>query len=361
MLNRLNALRRKLEIEGIDGILIGYPCNRRYITGFTGSAGWVIVTQTRAVLAVDFRYVGQARSESPAFEISYITSDVSEWLPSRLVDLGIIKLGIEVDHMTVSQYQAIIKSLREKAGSAQIVQTTDMVESLRIIKDAGELTCIAKACEIADLAVTYIRSHLRTGITEKQFAWELESFMRQHESGLMPFDIIVASGTNAALPHARPGEKMIGEGEPIIIDLGASYQGYCSDMTRTFIIGKEDNTFNNIYNIVLSAQNAGLALIKPGMECSAADGLVRSMISNAGYGENFGHGLGHGVGLETHEAPRLGTRSSDKLQEGMVFTVEPGIYIPGWGGIRIEDTVTIKDGKIICLTKSDKNALISGG
>ena len=361
MLKRVNALRQKLETDGLDSILIGYSHNRRYISGFSGSAGWVIVTQKKALLAVDFRYVEQAKSESPDYEISYIKSDISERLPGLLNEFGATKLGIEMDHMPVSQYQSITQALREKAPSAQVIQVRNMVESLRVFKDESELLCISKACEIADMAVGYIGQHLRAGITEKQFAWELESFMRQNDSGVMPFEIIVASGVNAALPHARPGDKLIAEGEPVTIDMGASYRGYCSDITRTFIIGKEDNTFNNIYNIVLSAQAAGVSLIKPGMDCSAADGLVRSMISNAGYGDNFGHGLGHGIGLETHEAPRLGTKSTDRLQEGMVFTVEPGIYIPGWGGVRIEDTVTIKDGKVVCLTKSGKNALISGG
>lgn len=342
-------------------MIVGHAPNRRYLSGFTGSAGWIIISKERALLAVDFRYVEQAKRESEVLESRYIKSDISEWLPSLLEEMRISKPGIEADYMTVSQYQLITHFIKAKFPSIQIIPVKGLTESLRIIKDNLELECISKACEIADLAVSYARAHLRAGISERQLAWELESLMRQNNSEVMPFEIIVASGTNSALPHANPSDKLIMEGEPITIDMGARYKGYCSDITRTFIIGKEDNYFNNIYNIVLSAQAAGLALIKPDMEGSAIDSLVRSMISNAGYGENFGHGLGHGIGIETHESPRLGTSSTDKITEGMVFTVEPGIYIPGWGGVRIEDTVTIKDGKLICLTNSNKNSLITGG
>jgi Xaa-Pro aminopeptidase len=361
MLKRINALRKQLDNRGLDGMLVGHAPNRKYLSGFTGSAGWILISRKRALLAVDFRYVEQAKLESPDFETCYIKTDITDWLPKYIADLGISRVGIEADFMPVSQYQLIIQSLKDKAPAVQIVPVKNVTESIRLYKDSNELECIQKACEIADEAVAYIQSHLHAGISEKQFAWELESFMRQNKSETMPFEIIVASGVNSALPHARPGDKVIMEGEPVTIDMGARYNGYCSDITRTFIIGKEDNNFNNIYNIVLSAQAAGLSLIKPDMGATVADGLVRSMISNAGYGDNFGHGLGHGIGIETHELPRLGTKSEDKLEEGMVFTIEPGIYLPGWGGVRIEDTVTIKDGKVICLTKSNKNALIVGG
>ena len=360
-MNRTKTLRQKLAANNIDAIITGHAPNRRYISGFTGSDGWVIVTAKRALLMVDSRYVEQAKLESPQFETCYIKSDLAEWLPTCMVDLGVDRLGIEAEHMSVAQYQLITHSLREKVPATTVVQVKDIIESLRVYKDDTELGYITKACGIADMAVTYIKGHLRAGITERQFAWELESFMRQNGSETMPFEIIVASGPNAALPHARPGDRNIAEGEPVVIDMGARYRGYCSDITRTFILGKEENNFNKIYNIVLDAQAAGLALIKPDMAATLADSLVRSMITNAGYGENFGHGLGHGIGIEIHESPSLRMKSDDQLQEKMVFTIEPGIYIPGWGGVRIEDTVTIKDGRIICLTKSDKNALIAGG
>jgi len=361
VLSRIKALRQNLILNGLDAILTGHAPNRRYISGFTGSDGWIIVTAERALLMVDFRYVEQARLEAPQFEACYIKNDITEWLPAYILELGIERIGIEAEYMPVAQYQLINGTLREKVSSVEIVQTKNIIESLRLYKDSTELQYITKACEIADMAINYTASHLKAGITERQFAWELESFIRQNGSENMPFEIILASGPNAALPHASPEDRIIAEGEPVVIDIGARYHGYCSDLTRTFIISKEENNFNKIYNIILSAHEAGLELIKPDMKASAADGLVRSMITHAGYGENFGHGLGHGVGIEVHELPRLGIKGDDILHEGMVFTIEPGIYISGWGGVRIEDTVTIKNGKIICLTKSNKNALIAGG
>jgi Xaa-Pro aminopeptidase len=230
-----------------------------------------------------------------------------------------------------------------------------------MIKDGNELALVKKAAEIADMSMLFIRSHLRAGVTEKQFAWEIECFLRQNGSAAMPFEIIVASGPNSALPHAQPTDKLMAPGESVTVDLGARYNGYCSDMTRTFMIGKSDTQFDNIYNIVLSAQLTGLSVIASGMAAGEADKLIRGMIDKAGYGEQFGHGLGHGVGLEVHEQPRLGSQSTDVLEDNMVFTVEPGIYIPGWGGVRIEDTVTLENGKLVCLTHASKEALIQGG
>lgn len=361
MLERINKLRHKFDDCGLDGMLIGHAPNRRYMSGFTGSAGWLLISKRQAVIAVDFRYVEQAKQQAGAYDCLFIKGDISEWLPSLVENAGINKLGVESDFLSHSLHRTVCRSIQEKKPAIQVIPVQNLIESIRIYKDPSELECITRACQIVDEAVAYAYRHLRAGVSEKQFAWQLESFMRQNESEAMPFEIIVASGVNAALPHAQPTDKLIMEGEPVTIDMGARYKGYCSDVTRTFIIGKQDNEFNKIYNIVLGAQIAGLMLIKPDMNASEADGLVRAMIDNAGYGEKFGHGLGHGIGIETHEMPRLGTRSNDKLEKGMVFTVEPGIYLPGWGGVRIEDTVTIKDGKIESLTKSDKKALIYGG
>jgi Xaa-Pro aminopeptidase len=237
----------------------------------------------------------------------------------------------------------------------------NMVESLRMVKSEDELITIQKACKIADDAIQNAAIQLKAGVSEKQVAWNLESMLRQHGSDTLPFEIIVASGPNAALPHAQPSDRLLNDGEPVIIDLGARCAGYCSDITRTFIIGAETEEFNTIYNIVLGAQTTALSIIEAGMSARSADGLVRGMIVNAGYGEFFGHGSGHGIGLETHELPRIGTVSDDILQENMVFTIEPGIYLPGWGGVRIEDTVTITNGRLRMLTNAVKKSCIKGG
>ncbi|MBN1376536.1 MAG: M24 family metallopeptidase, partial [Dehalococcoidia bacterium] len=305
--------------------------------------------------------VEQAKQESPEFEIFYLKGEISKWLPALLEDCGIKRLGIEADYLSVSTYQSIYSIFKKTEHKTTLSLVKGSVESLRVIKDQTELECIKKAAKIADAAMNYAVDHLHTGITEKQFAWELECFMRQNGSDNIPFEIIVASGTNAAFPHAHPTDKIIVSGEPITIDLGARYNGYCSDMTRTFIIGRPDVKFDAIYNIVLSAQLTALSVIQSGMESSKADGLIRDMIDKAGYGDQFGHGLGHGLGIEIHESPRLGTLGTDILEDHMVFTIEPGIYLPGWGGIRIEDTVTLERGKLVCLTHSNKEALIQGG
>ena len=358
-MQRLNVLRGKFSGSAIDGLLIASPVNRRYLSGFSGSAGWLVISSKKAALAVDFRYVEQARKESPSFEVIYIQGDISKWLPDLISRLGIKKLGIEAEHTSLAAYESLCRTFQ--TGGCCLQPVKSIVESLRIVKSKEEIARITGATQIADKTMAYISSNLRPGISEIQFAWELEKFIRDQQYEPLPFEIIVASGLNAALPHARPTDKIIAEGEPITVDLGARYKDYCSDITRTFVIGKGDTDFYKIYNVVLGAQQAALAIVKSGMTAADADDIARKMIDKAGYGECFGHGLGHGIGLETHEAPRLGTLSDDILLEDMVFTVEPGIYIPGWGGVRIEDTVVIKDGRLETLTKAGKEPHVLGG
>lgn len=360
-MQRILNLRNKLLPGGPDGLLIGSSPNRRYLSGFRGSAGWLLITSSEAYLAVDFRYVEQAKQESVGFEILHISGDLHAWLPGLMAKLDINKLGIEADHVSYSTYQSISQLSKLGKPPFKILPVKNMVESLRMVKDEVELTAIEKACKIADDAIQNIAVHLKAGASEKQVAWTLECLLRQHGSDILPFEVIVASGPNAAMPHAQPSDRLLNEGEPVIIDLGARCGGYCSDITRTFIIGNETERYNSVYNIVLGAQMTALSVIERGMSARSADGLVRGMIENAGYGEFFGHGLGHGVGLETHEAPRIGTLSDDILQEDMVFTVEPGIYLPGWGGVRIEDTVTITEGKLRTLTHAVKKSCVKGG
>ena len=360
-MQRLQNLRSKLLPDGPDGLLIGSSPNRRYITGFRGSAGWLLATATGACLAVDFRYVEQARQETAGFEILHITGDLQSWLPGLAAKMGVSRLGIEADHLAYSTYQSIAGTAKTASRPFKVLPVNNMVESLRAVKDAAELDAVEKACRTADDAISKLASRLKAGATEKQVAWELESLLRQKGSETLPFEIIVASGSNAALPHAQPSDRAIGAGETVIIDFGARCGGYCSDITRTFMIGEGTEKFNTVYNIVLGAQMTALSLIEKGMAARSADALARGMIEKAGYGEFFGHGLGHGIGLETHESPRIGALSEDVLQDGMVFTVEPGIYLPGWGGVRIEDTVTITDGKLRKLTHAAKKSCIKGG
>lgn len=360
-MNRLVKLRKSIADLGLDCLLIGSASNRRYLSGFTGSAGWLLVSSQKSYLAVDFRYVEQAKKEVIGFEILHIKNNISQWLAALVSDLGITKLGIESDHLTLTEYQSLTEAIKSGHDAVQIIPVSKLVESIRITKDAGELICIQDACRVADQAMAYAGESLRTGMTEKQLAWELESFMRQHGSDALPFEIIVASGPNSALPHARPTDRVISENEPVLIDLGARIAGYCSDMTRTYIIGNTDGDFNKIYNVVLGAQLTALSIIEAGMIAGKVDNMVREIIGRAGYGEHFGHGLGHGIGLDAHELPGIRADSEEILRNNVVFTVEPGVYVPGWGGIRIEDTVTIEKGKLKSITKTGKMAQIHGG
>jgi Xaa-Pro aminopeptidase len=228
------------------------------------------------------------------------------------------------------------------------------VESLRAVKENEEIEAITRAVEISDNALEHIEQNIHAGMSEKNVAWELEKYMRECGSQSVPFDIIVAAGPNAALPHAVPSERTIQEGEPVLIDIGARIDDYASDLTRTICPGEPDEKFKKVYDIVLGAQLTAIELIKEGMTGEQADSLARTAIAEAGYADAFGHALGHGIGLAAHESPRLGPGSVDELVSGMVFSIEPGIYFPGWGGVRIEDLTIMENGKLRVLSKARK-------
>ncbi|MFH1087896.1 MAG: aminopeptidase P family protein [Chloroflexota bacterium] len=347
-LSRLSQLRRRIAGKELDALLISQPENRRYIAGFTGSEGYVIVSATAAVLAVDFRYVEQSKRESPGFSLVQIRGGIEDWLPGLVSDLKLQRLGFEADYLSFAAYQKLVELARRL--KVQVLPAQGLCESLRAVKDTAELDSIKKAVDMAEAAMELARQLIRPGVTEREVAWQLEKYLREKGSGAMPFEIIVASGPNAALPHAHPSDRPIAEGEPVLLDLGARIDGYCSDLSRTFCPGREDGTFAKIYDLVLGAQLTAAATIKPGMTGAEADQLARGVIELAGYGDKFGHGLGHGVGLAVHEVPGVGARSTDVLEEGMVFTVEPGIYLPEWGGVRIEDVAVIRQGKVELLS-----------
>ena len=352
--NRLDKLRAGLGEKGLDGILISQPENRRYLSGFDGSAGFLIITQNKRILATDSRYTAQAKNQSPDYEIFPVTSDIVDWFPKLAVEINIKRLGFEGEHLSFGLYRRLCDILGKGKSGLELVPVENMVESLRAVKEPGEIKLINQAASIADAAMDYIRGNLKAGMTEKDAAWEIEKFMREKGSQTVPFDVIVASGPNAALPHAQPSARAIKKGEPTVIDIGARVEGYASDLSRTFCLGNPDGTFKKIYDTVLGAQAGAIALIRPGMNGGEADQLARTIIEEGGYGEAFGHGLGHGVGLATHEKPRLGPNSADELADGMVFTVEPGIYIEGWGGVRIEDLVMMEEGKVKEISKAKK-------
>ena len=357
-MNRLQRLRQSLTQQELDVLIVSQLENRRYLSGFTGSAGWLLISASDAFLAVDFRYVEQAKKEASDFDVVHVKGDLANWLPKLTSDLGFKKLGFEADHVSLAIYQQLCKAVGDGHYQTRLIPTNGLVESVRAVKEPEEIRFITEAVGLADAAFAHAKSIIHPGVSEKEIAWKLERSLRDGGSEPMPFDIIVASGSNAALPHAKPSEKVILENEPVVIDLGARVNGYCSDLSRTFFLGREDETFSKIYDIVLGAQLTALAAIMAGMSGDQADQLARTVVEQAGYSDAFGHGLGHGIGLEAHESPRLGPSSSDLLIDGMVFAIEPGIYIAGWGGVRIEDTVVMENGKIKALTRADKIANI---
>lgn len=354
MSNRLAKLRSQLAGKGLDAIIISQDENRRYLSGFTGSAGFLLISPQRAILATDFRYVEQAQAQAPGFEVVQIQGGIAKWFPRLVSELDASKLGFEGRAIPFSTYKELTDALRDTKNGISLVPTDGLVEPLRAVKDKDELKLIEEAAALADAALEEIIPRFRPGISEKELAWEIESFMRRNGSEPVPFELIVASGANSAMPHARPTDRIIRQGEPVVIDIGATVEGYTSDTTRTICPGNSESMFNKVYDIVLGAQLTALATLQPGMTGEQVDRLARTVIEQAGYKDNFGHGLGHGVGLATHEEPRLGTGSTDILAEGMVFTIEPGIYINGWGGVRIEDMAVLEDGKARLLTKSRK-------
>ncbi len=359
---RLEELRRRLAQNRLNAFLVSQPTNRRYLSGFTGSDGFLFITQNEAVLATDFRYIEQAGVQAPDFQVKRIAGGFAQWFPELVIKSGAKRIGFESDDLTLTAYRQLSRAARKLPviSRPSLISTQGMIESLRSVKDADEIVLIEKAAALADAAEEYAATLLKPGMTEKQLAWELEKFLKDRGSEGLPFDIIVASGPNSALPHAQPSDRIINKGEPVVVDLGARLDGYTSDMTRTICIGEPDETFCRIYSIVQGAQDAALKGVRSGMSGGEADSLAREIIVQAQYGEAFGHSLGHGVGIDTHEHPRLGPNSADILREGMIFTIEPGIYLPGWGGVRIEDMVLLEEKGACVLTKAERLKLREG-
>lgn len=352
--NRLQNLRQKLVEKELDAIFVSQPENRYYLSGFDGSAGFLLITAQDAILATDFRYIEQVKRQAPDYKIFQITNNMVDWFPELIAELNLPKLGFEARHITFALYRQLSDIIDKRQSPLKLIPLDGLVESLRAVKEPEEIELISKAAEISDNAFQYIENLIHTGMSEKEVAWEIEKFMRENGSQVVPFDIIVASGPNSALPHAKPSQRTIQAGEPVLFDIGARVDGYSSDLSRTICFGTADETFKKVYDVVLGAQLSALAIIKESMTGEQVDSLARTVIAEAGYGEAFGHALGHGVGLASHESPRLGPGSAELLTSGMVFTVEPGVYLPGWGGIRIEDLVVIENGQVRVISKARK-------
>lgn len=352
-MSKLEKLREAIAEQGLDALIITNPYNRRYISGFTGTAGQVLLTQDDQVFITDFRYIEQANKQAVGFEIVEHKQSIIKELAEQIKKRKLIKVGFEQDDLTYSVYKQYSDAI-----DATLVPTSGIVEEIRMIKTEEELAIMYKAAEISDLAYDHILKTVVPGMTEIDISNELEFEMRKHGATSSSFDIIVASGHRSALPHGVATEKKIQAGELVTLDFGALYQGYCSDITRTFAVGQISDQLEEIYNIVLEAHLRGLAEIKPGMTGKEADAFSRDYIKEKGYGDYFGHGTGHGLGLEVHEQPRLSPVGEIVLKENMVVTVEPGIYVPNLGGCRIEDDLVITSDGNKSLNKAPKELII---
>jgi Xaa-Pro aminopeptidase len=352
-MEKIEKLRSNFSAHGIDGILITSPFNRRYISNFTGTAGVVLISTDKAQFLTDFRYVEQATKQCQGFEIIKTTGSIPEAVAEQVKQLGIQKLGFEEDYLTFSSFK-----LYDKEIEAELVPISGVIEKLRLIKTDSELKILKVAADIADAAFKHILDFIRPGKTELEVSNELEFFMRRAGATSSSFDTIVASGHRSALPHGVASDKVIEAGDIVTMDYGCYYNGYVSDITRTVAVGEPDAKLKEIYDIVLEAQLRGMAGIRPGLTGKEADAITRDYITEKGYGEYFGHSTGHGIGLEIHEGPGLSMKSDVVLEPGMVVTCEPGIYIPGLGGVRIEDDTLITKDHNEALTHSTKELII---
>lgn len=352
---RVQKLTQKMKDMGIEAVLISSLYNRRYLSGFTGSNAYLYISPNRKILLTDFRYLEQAAAQCPDFQIvEYRNAGLTETLEKYLQADGVKLCGFEGNQMIYAEYRL----LTEKLPTVEWKSIDDTVEELRMLKTPEELVLLRKASQIGDQAFSHMLDFIKPGLTEKEIGIELEFTMRKLGAEGLSFDSIIASGTNGALPHAHPTDKPIRKGELLTMDFGCLYQGYCSDMTRTVAIGEVSGQLKEIYEITLKAHLESLAALKPGLTGAAVDTVARDIITAAGYGEYFGHSLGHSVGLEVHEAPYLAQRETRTLKANMLETIEPGIYLPGVGGVRIEDLAVLTENGAESLVTSEKRLIV---
>lgn len=354
MNTRIKKLLNKLNQSNIDAIIIYDRNNIRYLSGFSGSSAYLYISNNKSIMLTDFRYIEQASKQCPDFEIiDHGELGVLKTIKKFAIDDNVSKIGFESEIITFNQY----KEIKEIFQKFQLIETKSLVEEIRMIKDDEELSYIKKAAEIADNAFTHILSFIKVGITEIDIALELEYFMKRNGASSLAFSTIVASGKNSSLCHAEPSLKKIEQGDFLTMDFGCMFNGYCSDMTRTIVIGKADNKQKEIYNTVLKAQLEALSIVKEGLTGKEVDKIARDIIHEAGFKGYFGHGLGHSVGLFIHEDPRLSPKGFTILKENMVVTIEPGIYVPDFGGVRIEDLICVKENGYVNFTHSNKELI----
>lgn len=350
---KLEKIRKQLVEQNVDGIILTNTYNIRYMTGFTGTSGVAIISKEDAVFVTDFRYTEQAAKQITDFRIAQHKATIIEEIAEQVKLMGIKTLAFEKENVSYAQFL-----LYDKYIKAELVGVANVVEQIRMIKTPAEVEIIKVACNIADAAFEHIINYIKPGLTELQVSNELEFFMRQQGATESSFDTIVASGLRSALPHGVATDKIIEKGDFVTLDYGALYNGYVSDTTRTLAVGEPSEKLKEIYDVVLQAQLIGVKEFRPGITGIEADAVVRDYIKEHGYGEAFGHSTGHGIGLEVHEGPGLSHRSNTLLEAGMTVTCEPGIYLPGIGGVRIEDDILITPEGNEVLTHATKELII---
>jgi len=352
---RINKLQGLLAAAGVEAFYVTNPENRYYLSGFTGTAGALLLYRDNTFLLTDFRYVEQAKNESPGFTIIEVSDSYTEALASILMENNISSLGFEGEHLVYNQFLM----LKDKLVNVEIKETSGLVEKLRLTKDDDEIKNIEEAVRLADQAFEQVLPLIKPDVSEREVAMQLECSMRRMGADGVAFKIIVASGPRSALPHGVASSRRLQKGDLVTLDFGAVYHGYHSDITRTVVLGEPTPKQQEIYYIVLEAQMRAIEAIRNGVRASDVDRVARDVITRKDYGEQFGHGTGHGLGLNIHENPRLSKKDETVLQQGMTVTVEPGIYLPDWGGVRIEDTVVVGESDCKVLTRVPKDKLLN--
>lgn len=353
MPERLRRLQEQLKKRSLDAVLVTHPANRVYLSGFDGSNGVLLIGSGEAFLFTDFRYLEQAEKQSPDFRVCPWKGKLSEALGPHIAAAGWSNLAFEEEQVTYSLYTELKEGL-----PIGLVPQRGLVEELRAVKSKAEAEILRRGAEIMDRAFDYLLNTVKPGMTEQEVALELEYYLRRQGSEGTLFRYIVASGKRGSLPHGIATEKLLRSGELVTIDFTGTFDSYATDMTRTIALGEPGARAREVYENVRLAQQEAREKIRPGMTGIEADALARELIKEAGFGEHFGHGLGHGLGLEVHELPTLSPRSETTLVSGMVVTIEPGIYIPGWGGVRIEDMVLITSGGAEPLTCCSRELIV---
>lgn len=357
-MTRLERLRLSLEQSGIQGFLVSNAANRFYLSGFTGDSGYLLLTRSGNWLLTDRRFIEQGQKEAPDFEVADLGNEPLKKMGEIVAQTGIEELYFEEEHFTVAVHRRLTEAIEDWPRKVVLKPVSGLVEKLRRVKEVVEIELLQQAIAIADKAFDHILPYLKPGVKEREIALELEYFMRRQGASAASFPTIVASGPRSALPHGTAGDRELQPGDLVVLDFGAVYKGYHSDLTRTVVLGPASLEQRKVYETVLTAQRLALEGLQAGVPAREIDALARKHIEEAGFQGRLNHGLGHGVGLEVHEGPTLNSRQKEPLEAGAVVTVEPGIYLPGWGGVRIEDIALVQDGGCQVLSRAAKEFMV---